>query len=76
MSTEASNLYVNIVAGLFILPFFLFSAVAGQLADKYDKARLIRYCKMAEVVIAIFACVSVFSQSVVGMLTVLFLLGL
>lgn len=76
VSTEASNLYVNIAAGLFILPFFLFSAVAGQLADKYDKARLIRYCKMAEVVIAVFACVSVISESVVGMLTVLFLLGL
>ena len=75
VSAEDSNLYVNIAAGLFILPFFLFSAVAGQLADKYDKARLIRYCKMAEVVIAIFACVSVVSQSVVGMLTVLFLLG-
>lgn len=75
VSAEDSNLYVNIAAGLFILPFFLFSAVAGQLADKYDKARLIRYCKMAEVVIAIFACVFVVSQSVVGMLTVLFLLG-
>ena len=76
VSAEASNLYVNIASGLFILPFFLFSAVAGQLADKYDKARLIRYCKIAELVIAIFACVSVFSQSVIGMLTVLFLLGL
>ncbi len=75
VSAEDSNPYVNIAAGLFILPFFLFSAVAGQLADKYDKARLIRYCKMAEVVIAIFACVFVVSQSVVGMLTVLFLLG-
>ena len=32
----------NVAAGLFILPFFLFSATAGQLADKYDKAGLIR----------------------------------
>jgi len=76
VSAAASNLYVNVAAGLFILPFFLFSALAGQLADKYDKARLIRYCKTAEVVIAMFACVSVISESVAGMLTVLFLLGL
>src|SRR5689334_25185533 len=32
--------YTNLAAGLFILPFFLFSATSGQLADKYDKARL------------------------------------
>ncbi len=76
VSLEASNVFVNIAAGLFILPFFLFSSLAGQLADKYDKARMIRYCKVAEVVIAVFACVSVISESVVGMLTVLFLLGL
>lgn len=73
---DDTNLYVNLAAGLFILPFFLFSAMAGQIADRYDKALVIRWCKVAELVIAVFAVVSVTAQSVVGMLTVLFLLGL
>jgi MFS family permease len=38
-----------IAQGLFILPFFLFSALAGQLADDHDKSRLIRMIKMAEI---------------------------
>ena len=38
-----------IAQGLFILPFFLFSALAGQLADDHDKARLIRIIKLAEI---------------------------
>ena len=42
---------VTIAGGLFILPFFLFSATAGQLADKYDKARMIRVVKAAEIVV-------------------------
>ena len=37
-----AQLMVTAAAGIFILPFFLFSATAGQLSDKYDKARLIR----------------------------------
>lgn len=73
--SEDANLYVNLAAGLFILPFFIFSAMAGQLADRYDKARLIRYNKIAEVLVAMFAVVSVTAESVVGMLAVLFLLG-
>jgi MFS family permease len=42
-----------IAQGLFILPFFLFSALAGQLADDHDKARLIRIIKMVEIFIMI-----------------------
>lgn len=76
ISADDANLYVNLAAGLFILPFFLFSAMAGQIADRYDKALVIRWCKVAELVIAVFAVVSVTTQSVWGMLTVLFLLGL
>jgi len=38
-----------IAQGLFILPFFLFSALSGQLADDHDKARLIRIIKLAEI---------------------------
>jgi MFS family permease len=42
-----------IAQGLFILPFFLFSAISGQLADDHDKARLIRIVKLAEIGIMI-----------------------
>jgi MFS family permease len=47
----APEVMVNLAGGLFILPFFLFSATAGQLADKYDKARIIRLVKVLEVAI-------------------------
>ncbi len=43
---------VAAAGGVFILPFFLFSATAGQLADKYEKAQLIRFTKLLEVAIA------------------------
>ena len=42
-----------IAQGLFILPFFLFSALSGQLADDHDKAKLIRIIKFAEIGIMI-----------------------
>src|SRR6188472_593453 len=42
-----------IAQGLFILPFFLFSALAGQLADDHDKAQLIRIIKTAEIFIMV-----------------------
>ena len=44
-----SGIYVNLAAGLFIVPFFLFSATAGTLADKYEKSRLIRLVKLGEI---------------------------
>jgi MFS family permease len=47
--------YFNAIAtGLFILPFFLLSALSGQLADNIDKARIIRVVKLAEIVIMVF----------------------
>ena len=51
LSTVDSNTLVNLAAGIFILPFVLLSASAGQLADKYEKSRLIRYIKVLEIVI-------------------------
>src|SRR3712207_5471989 len=52
---ETKEATFNAVAGgLFILPFFLFSALAGQLADSTDKTRIIRIVKTAEIVIMIF----------------------
>lgn len=48
-TTLAPELLANLAAGVFILPFFLFSASAGQIADKYDKARLARLVKVLEI---------------------------
>jgi len=76
VALESQDVVVNLAAALFILPFFLFSALAGQLADKYPKELLIRRIKIFEILIAAFGAVAVFSGSVVLMLTVLFLLGL
>lgn len=69
-------LLVNLSAGLFILPFFLFSALAGQLADKYDKARLIRAVKLAEIALMLLATAAIVSESAVALLALLFLMGL
>lgn len=66
----------NLAAGLFILPFFLFSATAGQLADKYDKAMLARKTKQLEILIITLAGVGFVLHSLPTLLTALFLLGL
>jgi 1-acyl-sn-glycerol-3-phosphate acyltransferase len=50
-----SGLLNNLIPGLFILPFVLFSATAGQLADKFEKARFARYVKMLEIAIMALA---------------------
>ncbi|MDV7211152.1 MFS transporter [Azotobacter beijerinckii] len=70
------GLLANLAAGLFILPFFLFSASAGQLADKYDKALLARRAKLLEIVIVLLAGVGFWLHSLELLLTGLFLLGL
>ena len=48
---KQESFFNALAAGLFIIPFFLFSALAGQIADTTDKARIIRYVKLAEFVI-------------------------
>ena len=70
-----TNLLNNFAAGLFILPFFLLSATAGALADSYDKAKLVRYIKATEILIAMLVAVALVTQNLVTMLAVLFLYG-
>jgi len=65
----------NVAAGLFILPFFLFSATAGQLADKYEKSMLIRRIKMIEIGLMLLAAFTLVSQNYSLLLLVLFLMG-
>jgi len=66
----------NLAAGLFMLPFFLFSSTAGQLADKFDKAWLARWVKALEILIIAVAALGFWLHSLPVLLTALFLLGL
>ena len=65
----------NVAGALFILPFFLFSAPAGQLADKYEKSRLIRIIKLLEIALMGVAAFAFIFNSFVALLFVLFLMG-
>lgn len=60
----------------FILPFFLWSAIAGRIADRYDKSRLIRWVKGAELLIAGVVGAGLFGGSVPTLLVGVFLMGL
>lgn len=75
-TTLGPGLLANLAAGVFILPFFLFSATAGQLADKYDKALLARAVKLLEMLIMLVAAVGFSLQSLSVLLVALCLLGL
>ena len=72
----APQVLVSLASGIFILPFFLFSATAGQIADRFEKSGLIRIVKFAEILIAALGAWSIAARSIPGMLGVLFLLGL
>ena len=69
------NLINNLAAGLFILPFFIFSPLAGQLADKYEKSQLIRKIKLFEILVMGLACIAIWFESIWGMILLLFAMG-
>ncbi len=75
LAEEHRGIYVNSALVAFILPFFLFGAITGQLADKYEKAWLIRQIKVAEIIIMLCGCLALYFKNVPGMLAVLFALG-
>lgn len=70
-----SDMLVNLAAGLFILPFFLFSAIAGQIADKFEKSRLIRIVKFIEIIIMLIAAFGFYIDNINLLIFVLFLMG-
>ena len=72
----APALVVQLIAALFILPFLLFSATSGQIADKFDKARLIRLVKSLEIGIMALALFGFTTKNVPALLACTFLLGL
>lgn len=71
-----ANQMVSAAGGIFILPFFVFSATAGQLADKHEKGRIIRMVKLAEIVIMALATYGFVTNHFPFLLAVLFLMGL
>jgi MFS family permease len=70
------NQFSAIAQALFILPFFLFSALSGQLADDHDKARLIRIIKAAEIGIMTLGGAGIYFRSIPLMLAAVFAMGI
>ena len=76
VSSEQRTLYTNLAPALFILPYFLFSATAGQIAEKLEKSRLIRITTAMEIAIMSLAAVGFLVQSMTVLLVALFCTGL
>jgi acyl-[acyl-carrier-protein]-phospholipid O-acyltransferase / long-chain-fatty-acid--[acyl-carrier-protein] ligase len=72
---EKAEMLALLSTGLFILPYFLFSALAGQLADAMDKTRLVRFVKAAEVGIMALGLYGFWIESLPVLLVALFLMG-
>ncbi len=71
-----SGVLANLALGLYILPFFLFSATAGQIADRSDKALVVRVIKAAEIGVMALAAWGFVAASLPLLLATLFLMGL
>ena len=65
----------NIAGALFILPYFLFSAIAGQIADKYEKSILIKSIKLLEIILMVTATFVLLTENYSLLLIILFLMG-
>ena len=75
LSAEQVGLYITLAAGLFILPFFLFSSMAGQLADHYPKSILIRKIKLIEILIMATGSMGFLMMQIEWLFLALFLMG-
>src|SRR5688572_12429828 len=71
----SADLLQNVAQALFVLPFFLFSATAGQLADKYEKSRLISVTVLIELCVMAVGAAGFFLHSLELLLLALFLGG-
>lgn len=69
------GLLATVLPGVFILPFFLFSATCGQLADKYDRAMLARLSKLLEVVVMALGAWGFIAGNLPALVLALFLMG-
>lgn len=73
--TAQSDVLSNVIAGLFILPFFLFSATAGELADKYHRNIIARILKITEVILIISVAIAWYTRSLPFLVVILALMG-
>lgn len=73
-SADVSTLN-NLAALLFILPYFIFSATAGQIADKYERAKLVRAIKVLEIIIMLIGTAGFLTGHLVLLMLALFLMG-
>src|SRR5882672_4003334 len=76
LSRLDANTLSNLAQAVFILPFFLFSATAGQIADKLEKSLLIRWVKLAEIAIMALGAMGLYWRNLSLLMTALFLMGL
>ncbi|CBW25988.1 putative membrane protein [Halobacteriovorax marinus SJ] len=70
-----SHALVAMAGGIFILPFFLFSATAGQLSDKLSKSTLVKYTKVTEFIIMLVAGLGFLTDNFYILMVTLFLMG-
>ena len=75
VSADERTLYTNLAPAMFILPYFLFSATAGQIAEKLEKSKLIRITTTMEIAIMSLAAVGFLTQNMVVLLVALFCTG-
>ncbi|GAB1406171.1 MFS transporter [Thermomonas brevis] len=76
MDSGTRGIYTQLAPAIFIIPYFLFSATAGQIAEKLEKARLIRIVTMMEIAIMSLAALGFWLQSMPVLLAALFATGL
>ncbi|MFT3807697.1 MFS transporter [Arenimonas sp.] len=76
VSPEQQTLYTNLAPAIFILPYFIFSATAGQIAEKLEKSRLIRLTTGMEIAIMSLAAIGFMTQNMIVLLAALFCTGL
>ncbi|HEX8779391.1 MAG TPA: MFS transporter [Rhodanobacter sp.] len=76
LDDHTASIYTNFAPALFILPFFLFSASAGQLAERFEKTRIIRWVKLFEIAAMVVAAAGFITHHVALLLVVLFMMGL
>jgi 1-acyl-sn-glycerol-3-phosphate acyltransferase len=74
-TTLSTGIAVNLIAAAFILPFVLLSATSGQIADKFDKARIMQLVKLLEVAFMAVAAVGFLTKSFPLLLATTFLMG-
>jgi acyl-[acyl-carrier-protein]-phospholipid O-acyltransferase/long-chain-fatty-acid--[acyl-carrier-protein] ligase len=70
-----AQIMVTIASGLFVLPFFLFSALAGQIADKFEKSKIVRIIKIAEILIMLLSFSGFYFENIYLLLVLIFLMG-